>query len=239
MKLTPAERAELRAHFKQMSWPEKADYIFTYYKIPIFVGLFVLFAICEVGQRMLTHKDPVVYLGMVNVAVGEEMEQTLTADFVEAVGRNPRKAEVPFYAGMYLSDDATVENHEYAYASRLKLMAAVNAQKLDVVVMNQEGYDLLSQSGYLLPLDDLCALPGLTENVVVLEDNSIAYQLREEEELRIVTETACNAVEVSRSSLLAQAEFSGAVYVGILANTPRVTDAVLYLYYLSGEAFPE
>ena len=40
------------------------------------------------------------------------------------------------YSALYLSDDPEAENHEYAYASQLKLMGAINAGSLDVVLMN-------------------------------------------------------------------------------------------------------
>lgn len=236
MKLTPAERAEWREHFRRMNLADKIDYIFTYFKIPLFLGLAALLTLGEVSHRMLTRKDPILYLGFINVAVGEELEQTLNTDFVAAIGQNPRKAEIVFYPGMYLSDDASVENHEYAYASRLKLLASVDAQRLDVVLMNRDGYDILSAKGYLLPLTEYDDLPARVENEVVLEDNTIDYQLREADELRIVTEPVCNGTSVGDSPLLAQAGFSGEVYAGILANSPRVEDAVRYLHYLAGDS---
>lgn len=59
------------------------------------------------------------------------------------------------YSALYLSDDPEAENHEYAYASQLKLMGAINAGSLDVVLMNGEAYNILSQSGSLLELTDL------------------------------------------------------------------------------------
>ena len=87
------------------------------------------------------------------------------------------------YSALYLSDDPEAENHEYAYASQLKLMGAINAGSLDVVLMNGEAYNILSQSGSLLELTDLLsrnntalfrsAEPYLTGNTVILYDNSI------------------------------------------------------------------
>lgn len=233
--LSPKEKVALRESFARMTPREKADYIYTYYKWYILLGLIALWVLGSFGWRQLTKKEPVVYLGMVNVSVGTDMEQALTTDFLNAEGFLPRKQEVLVYSGLYLSQDAAVENHEYAYASRLKVMASVNAQKLDVVLMNQEGYDILSAGGYLLELAPLLGedFPGLTENQVVLEDNTIEYTLNEADELRIVTEGARNGVKVDGAPLLRDAGFDGAVYAGIIANSPRTENAAAYLRYLT------
>lgn len=238
--LSPKEKAALRESFRNMTPREKADYIFTYYKWYILLGLIALAVAGNFLWRQVTKKEPVVYLGMVNVTVGTDLEQAMTTDYLVAAGFNPRKNEVSVYTGMYLSEDASTENHEYAYASRLKVMASVNAQKLDVVLMNQEAYDLLSGSGYLLELAPLLGedFPGLTENQVVLEDNSIEYTLNEADELHIVTEGAWNGVEITDSPLFRDAGFDGAVYVGIIANTPRPEETVRYLQYLAGVGLP-
>lgn len=236
--LSPKEKAALRESFRSMTPGQKADYIFTYYKWYILLGLITLWILGSFGWRQLTRKEPVLYLALANVSVGQEMEEALTKDFLVAAGIDPRKNEVLVYTGLYLADDATVENHEYAYASKLKLMASVEAKKLDVVLMNRAGYDLLSASGYLLELPPLLGenFPGLTENKVILENNTVEYTLNEAEELRIITEDACNGVEVTDSPLLRDAGFDGAVYFGIIANSPRMEEAVRYLRYLTEQA---
>lgn len=154
MKLSPQERAERRDAFRRMDARQKADYIFAYYKAPILLGVILIAVLCSAIHRQLTRKEPVLYAALVNVSVGEALGDTLTAQFLEASGADARRQEVYLYRDLYLSDDASVVNHEYAYASRLKLLGAINAKRLDVVLMNREGYDILSQSGYLLDLTE-------------------------------------------------------------------------------------
>lgn len=233
----PEEKAALRESFRKMDTPHKIEHIYTYHKWTILLVLIALYILGSTVHRQLTKKDVPLYLGLVNVSVGTELEQTMTADFLEQQGLPLKKNEVLVYKGLYLSDNATEEDHQYAYASRMKIMAAVNGKMLDVVLMNREAYDLLSQSGYLLPLDKLpeALTPYLTENEVVLESNSIDVQLNTAEEYRIVTETAANGLEVSDFPLFRDAGFDGAVYIGVIANTQHWDTAVSYLQYLLEE----
>ena len=139
------------------------------------------------------------------------------------------------YRDLYLSDDASVVNHEYAYASRLKLLGAINTKHLDLLLMNRESYDIFSRSGYLLELSGWASVetePYLTENAVILSDNAIEYNLNEAPEYEEITETVCNAVDVSALPLFRDAGLSSSVYLGIVANSQRSDAVFRYLSYL-------
>ena len=222
-----------------MSPGEKLEYIWEYYKWPILLTMLVLGILIWAAQRELTKKEPVLYLALVNVTVGEDLEQALTTGYLTASDKNPRRQEVYVYRDLYLSDDADVLNHEYAYASRTKVMGAVQTQKLDVVLMNREAYDLLSAQGYLLPFDD-AALPPLfvVSNEVVVSDNAIEWQLNEAATHERVTETVQNALAMSDCPLFQAAGLEGNVYAGVIANSPRPAEALRYLQYLSSDVRP-
>ena len=234
MKLSQQEKDSLRENFRKMDTHAKVDYIYTYFKWYILLGVVSLMVLGSVVYRQVSKKDTVIYLGLVNVSVGTDLETALTLDFLEDADLNPKNNQIQVYSGLYLTDDSSVENHEYAYASRMKLMAAVNAKQLDVVLMNREAYDILSQSGYLLDLSGRATAlaPYLTENDVVLEDNSIEFQLNEADEHRIVTERAVNGMDVSQLSIFRNAGFPDSVYIGIIANSPRYSVTIPYLEYL-------
>lgn len=234
MQRSPEEIAALRESFRKMDTAHKAEYIYMYYKWFILLGLAVLVIFGNTLHRQLTKKDVTLYLGMANVSVGTELEQALTVDFVNWLEQNPKKNEVLAYKGLYLSSNASTEDHQYAYASKMKVMAAVNAGRLDVVIMNREAYDQLSQSGYLLPLTALPEnlTPYLTENDVILESNAVDVQLNNAQDYRIVTETVTNGLDVSEFPIFRDAGFDGTVYIGFLANVPHYETAVSYLEYL-------
>lgn len=241
MKLTKEERAARKASFRGMNLAGKADYIYTYYKLPVLLGLIALYLVCAAAYRQMTKKEAVLYTALVNVSVGDELESRLNEGFISAGGADPRKAEVYLYRGTYLSDDPSAENHAYGYASKLKLMAAIEAKQLDVVLMNKEAYDLCSQKGYLLEFPDL--LPdsqyrlleeNLTTNTVILEDNAIEYALREANRYQAVTEEVPNGIDVSTLPLFQEAGFPDPVYLGVVANSPRLPAVIEYISYLAG-----
>lgn len=241
MKLTKEERAARKASFRGMNLAGKADYIYTYYKLPVLLGLIALYLVCSAVYRQMTKKEAVLYTALVNVSVGDELESQLNEGFISASEADPRKAEVYLYRGTYLSDDPSAENHAYGYASKLKLMAAIEAKQLDVVLMNKEAYDLCSQKGYLLEFPDL--LPdsqyrlleeNLTTNTVILEDNAIEYALREANRYQAVTEEVPNGIDVSTLPLFQEAGFSDPVYLGVVANSPRLPAVIEYISYLAG-----
>ena len=241
MRLTKEERAARKASFREMDLAGKADYIYTYFKLPVLLGLIALYLVCSVVYRQMTKKEAVLYTALVNVSVGDELESQLNKGFIAASGADPRKAEVYLYRGTYLSDDPSAENHEYGYASKLKLMAAIEARQLDIVLMNKEAYDICSQKGYLLELPDLLPdsqyrflEPDLTTNTVILEDNAIEYALRESDRYQAVTEEVTNGIDVSTFPLFQEAGFSDSVYLGVVANSPRLPAVMQYISYLAG-----
>jgi len=235
MKLPEQEKAAYRAAFRNMSFLEKLDHIFTYYKWPILLGLIALAVLGSTLHRQLTKKEPTLYLAMVNVSIGEDMEHALTDDYLALTFPDASGREVYLYRDLYLSEDADVLNHEYAYASRMKVMGAIQAQKLDLAVMNREGYDLFSSSAFLLELPELLAAdpaleealsPYLASNEVILSDNGIEFQLGEAESHDVVTRTAVNALAIGDWPLIRSAGFSGELYLGVIANSPRTEEAL-------------
>lgn len=243
MRLTPKERASRKAAFREMSLAGKAGYLYEYFKLPILLGVIALALFCSFVYRQLTKKEVVLYSAHVNASAGDELTSRLTEGYISASGADLRRTELYLYSGLYLSEDPSPENHEYQYASRLKILASIESKQLDIVLMNKEAYDIFSQNGYLLDLqallaqqDSLCQLlePCLTENTVIIEDNAIEYALHEASRYQAITEEAVNGLEVSSLPLFQEAGFSDPVYLGVVANSPRLPAVMQYIEYLAG-----
>ena len=243
MKLSPQEKAANKAAFQSMSLRKKIDHIFTYFWWLILLVIIAIAVSGSVLHRHLTRKEPSIYLALVNVAVGSDLEESLTLSYIEASGEDPKHREVYLYRDLYISEDADTVNHQYAYASRVKLMGAIQAEQLDAVVMNREAYDLLSASGYLSDISALLAQndPGLSDilgqyitgNTVVISDNAIEWELKEADTHEVVTETVRNGVILTGFPLFRDAGFEGDLYFGIIANSTRVGEALSYIRYLA------
>ena len=245
MKLSKQEKAARKAAFRAMTPSKKLEHIFVYYKWPILLALIAILVLGSALRRTLTQKKPVLYLAVANIAMGSGLEDDLTQSFLDASGANSRRQEVYLYRDLYLSEDADEVNHEYAYASQMKVMGAIQAQRLDLVLMNREAYDIFSRKNYLMELPDILQVgdaslsktlkPLLTENEVILSDNSIEVMLGEAEKEARITESVPNALAVSSLPLFQSAGLDGEIYLGAVANSPRQEEIISYLRYISGE----
>ena len=241
MKARDRERQAARESFQKMNLKEKAAYIFTYYKFPLFTACVVILFLISLGWQQITRKEPVLYVAYVNFTAGEDLDQKLTDGYLSYSEMNPNKQEMIVYRDLYITEDASVEDHQFVYASKMKLIGSIDASKLDVVIMDEDAWKQMSQSGFLHAFSDLQdkkpeiverLQPYMRENEVILEDNAVQYQLNEAEEYHAVTEMQMNAIDVSEFPLFQKAGMSGSVYAGIIANTKRPRQSLSYLDYL-------
>ena len=242
MRLTDAERAENREALARMTLPQRLDHIFEYYKFPLALILIAAVALGSVLYYRLTRKEALLYVACANISMGDTLDSAISEGYLRSVGEDPRKSEVRMYRNLYLSQDASAQNHEYAYASRLKTLAAMANGQLDVLLMNREAYDIMSAGGYLRPLTDLPDAglnerlsDRLIENTVILEDNDIEHRLDESVPYQAETEEVPNAILISAFPLFAGAGFSADVYLGIIGNTARTDAALQYIDYLTSD----
>lgn len=86
------------------------------------------------------------YLGLVNITAGSDLTEQLTTGFAEAQGLT-KKQQVDLLSGLLLSESERAEE-QYVYASEMKLLGAVSAQRLDVVLMDEYAQDRLLADDY-------------------------------------------------------------------------------------------
>lgn len=235
MRLSEEERRANREAFRAMGPVQKVEYVFAYYKLPLVLVGIALVVLISATTRALTHKDPVLYLGFTNVVAPKEVEDSLTQGYLEARGIDLNRNEITCYRELYLSQDASVAEHGYAYASRLKLMASIENEQLDVVLMDEPAWNILSASGYLKDLSaDFTGNDSLRSNTVIISDNQVELDLGEANSYEAETREEQNALEVTHAASLAG--FSGDVplYIAVIANTPRADAATDYLTYVLG-----
>lgn len=236
MKLPREEKERYQQAFREMNLLQKLDYIVTYFKLPITLVTIVLVFLGAALNIRLHKKNVVLYTGLINVEAGYNLQNALTVDFLEQNDLSVKKDEVRLYQGLYLTSDPASEVFQYVYASRLKVLAAIESKELDVVLMNREAYDTFSQSGYLLnlaetELAETCA-DALETNLVIYEDNAEEHSFDESIPYKAVTGEEKNALSSDGLALLQEAGFGKELYVGIIANSERVETAENYLLYL-------
>ena len=241
MRGSPEERAAVRKSYYKMNKKEKFEYILMYYKLPIFTAFVVLAVGISSLVHTLTKKEPVLYAAYVNIVLGEDMSQRLTDDFLNDIGLDLKKNEVLVYKDLYIDEDPSAEDHQYVYASKMKILGAISAKQMDIALMNDNAYSQMSASGLLMNMDTVLKndaqlyedlRPYLTEGTVILEDNSVEYSLNEADTYEAVTEQQVNAIDVSEFRIFRNAGMDGKLYLGVIGNTPRIEKVREFLAYL-------
>ena len=185
---------------------KRLEQIWTYYKLPIFLVLLAIYAVCYIGYRQATRKNEVLYLAMVNVSAGQQLTEQLTQGFLDQQGLT-QKDDVYLYNGLLLSEEA---DQQYVYASQMKIMGALAADQLDVVLMDAEARDAFLEEGYLADLRTLD--PGLADQPGL--DGSGLW------------------LNVSDAPMIQAAGFPDKVYLGVIIQAPHPEEAAAFIRYL-------
>lgn len=185
---------------------KRLEQIWTYYKLPIFLVLLAIYAVCYIGYRQATRKNEVLYLAMVNVSAGQQLTEQLTQGFLDQQGLT-QKDDVYLYNGLLLSEEA---DQQYVYASRMKIMGALAADQLDVVLMDAEARDAFLEEGYLADLRTVD--PGLADQPGL--DGSGLW------------------LDVSDAPMIQAAGFPDKVYLGVIIQAPHPEEAAAFIRYL-------
>ena len=187
---------------------KKWEHLWAYYKLPLVLILIALYVIGYISYRNLTRKEDVLYLAMVNVSAGSDLTEQLTDGFAQEQ-QLTGKQQVNLLEGLLLSESDSADE-QYVYASEMKLLGAISAQRLDIVLMDEKACAALQEEGYFLDLRTLDAsfhaLSGLNADGTVLD--------------------------ISDTPFVRQAGFSGKVYLGVVQNAPHPERAAAYIRYL-------
>ena len=170
-----------------LSLSSKIQYIWDYYKVPLFTAALLIYIICYIIFRHATDRDILLYVAAVNTPVQKETEDFINSfpesdyavsDADAKDSMKSRNAIVDLAKDLYLTSDPDSEYHQYVYASRLKILASIEAEKLDIVLADREAMDAFAAQGFLMPLESVFAddpqiLARLETGTVILEDNQI------------------------------------------------------------------
>lgn len=228
--------------FRQLKGTKKIQYLWDYYKLHFVVAGVILYILGYTAYGHFTQKEQVLYAAFINVAPSEALTETLSNGFLTAQGMDLNKKEFYLYSGLYLTTDEENPYHEYTYASRIKLIAAMDSETLDIALMDQEAFDAFSQNGYLYNMETFLSEADpelyreckemLRDNIEILEDNAEEAALDDSVEYAAETEEYPMALEVTQTALLKDAGFTEPVYLGIIKNMPREEAAAEYVRYL-------
>ena len=202
------KRPDNKNTFRQLHGRAKLQYFWDYYKLPALLVCICIYVIVWGCYRHATHKDTVLYTAFANVTVSDALSAQLTDGYLTAQSYNPDRNQIYAYKELYLSNNPSSNNLEYAYASSTKVLAALDSGRLDVIFMNEEALEAMTSEGYLMKLPDslLAASSDLSGSPY--------------------------AIDLSQAPLIRSAGFTEPLYIGIAANSTRTEEAISYIWYI-------
>ncbi len=206
-------------------------------KLPIITAILVLCVFAWPGLQKITGRYPALYAAFVNVSASEELVAELTDGFIQSQNLDTEKFQVTPYTGLYLTDDTNSEFYEYSHASSVKILGSIDAETMDVVLMNKEAFDAFAQNGFLVNMDTFLDIDSplreyMVDNIVILEDNIDEVAWDDSVKYEAITEEFPMALDLSSSPFFAEAGLDGTVYLGIIGNSPRLDLVNNYISYL-------
>ncbi len=198
------------SEFQKLSRKKKLQYIRDYYKIHIIAAVALICILFSIITTICKNKSVDLYTAYVNVAVSDEFTDELS---------NTSKLSITNYTNLLITENPASENLEYAYASSMKLMAAISDDKLDIIIADRYGIDMADSNGYLLnPKEFLADNPTLYSRIepyFIYDKTGIPY-----------------AIDLSSCDHYKSAGFSDTVYLGIVASDTRQKNILTYLEFL-------
>lgn len=183
---------------------KKLEYIWDYYKLQIFAIVLIAIVLTSVIHGHITKKNPILYIGFINTSFHDSIMTKFGDSFIDAMNGDS-KDSCYFYTNLVLTENTNAASYEYIYASEMKLLASIESKELDIVIVNKEVLDALDKKEYLY---DLSLLFPET------------YQ------------TKTTHIDISNINFLSSAGIKDPVYLGVIANTPRIDMVKQYINYL-------
>lgn len=240
----PAKRS-LESYTEKEKWAslskrKRVRYLWDYYKLPFVIAFIICYIIGFNIYRHVTHKDTILFSALINFAPSEEISKQLSEDYLTYIDANTRKEQFKLYSGWYLTADKDSQYYEYNFASQMKILAAIDDEQLDVVLLDRESFDAFSQNGYLYNIEELLrkssvydkVKPYIINNIVFLEDNGKDLNFDATIEFEATTAEFPMGLDITNCSILSDQQYSDTIYLGVIANTPRKDEVTRYLEYL-------
>ena len=184
---------------------KKISYIWDYYKGHIFVALVLLYIVSFCIYRA-THNEPAgLYVAMVNVITGDDLHSSLIEEYPSC--------EIYTYENLVLTENIDAESYSYVQASEIKILGAIQSERLDVVIMDEEAMKAFIRNEYLYNLH------------LLLKDEELLSTIEDD----IYQDCALN---ISSFPMIQDAGFPSDVYLGVIANTTHPEESIRYISYL-------
>ncbi len=207
---------------KEETFSNRMKYYWHYYKVHAIVIICLALMFGSILHSIITQKETVLSIAYINAFPNVD-DETLAREFEDFLKINTKKQQVVLDSTYYIDDDSS---SPYAATYRQKFSTHAMAGELDVVLADAENFDFYGGQGFFQNLESI-----LPANLLKQYENDLYY-------VDIVTEDSTSRVavgikinEAAKLSLTESYPNTDA-YLGIMAGSDHVDNALRYLYYL-------
>lgn len=208
---------------RDMTFREKREYIWEYYKVSIIVTLFVLAMVGSLINSWFINppKKEYLYIAWMGGYVTDDQLNALTAKLTESLVEDPEREEV-IISTFFLTQDAS-----YNMAVYNRLAAIVAAGQVDLFVLDEAGLAEMAGTGYIKPLDELMSeLTRLGDTSLVSRLTPLLKEAVYQPDDETVPESHLFGLLLQDCPLLASMDiYTTELYLGIVVNTQK-TDII-------------
>lgn len=217
MKKTALSRGweKLKADLKPMTFRQKLDHIWTYYKEYMFVaGMVLTVIVCGITLAINAGRHAYLNGILCNLSVSQEGHDYM----VESYGlRHPEaQKDGVFLTSTIFEDPQTVSQVDSSYQAAMGVLGQIEAKMLDFIFMDEVGVAFFGSQEALLDLRDF-----LTEEEIAQWEDKFLYAQFEEDD-GSMAEREPLALDVSELPFVKECfRTEDKVYLAIAGNLPR------------------
>lgn len=200
---------QLGADLKEMTWPERLEHLWNYYKEYLWIGLFVVMFIGIIISGLIRKNTEILASGMmVNIAIEQEGFNYLSTDYLADLGgKEGRQAVELDYTNFSSLADPTSYEDNYNKAS--VLLARVSGRMLDYMILDEFAVRFYAGEEVYLDLREI-----FTEEELANQD---VFYAQEEGQEKIPVAIRITDTAFVRDNISTE----GHIYFALSGSTPR------------------
>ncbi len=238
-----------RQQFKQMSFKEKLEHIFTYYKVELGVGLFLVIFLGWALIHFVIAPPPetafniTIYAGSNDADAMNALEKDCSEKFPHFYDKD---SEVEVLGLLNYGGEAAMEYAQSNEVNFMKFVGMATNAELDVVIMDIFAVSNFNLEEYFFPLDELFS----EEELAILLENAeerVENNTRENESgvvAAVYDSSSDDNLEEKKPYFLCVGgnekvervlNHISTPYIGVMITSPNIEKAKEYIMYLMSE----
>lgn len=141
--------------FKELSFKQKAEHIWTYYKWHIMIPVFAIVAAISIGFSVYENfKDSALYVVFLNSEFDDETGDALMDEFIDYadIDMSGRKITLDSSMNIYRKDGSS---DTASLSSNQKLLAMYTSIEMDLIIGDTANFEYFALQGSFVPLDEV------------------------------------------------------------------------------------